>query len=193
MITMIDHISLAVKEENFKKAENFFTNVLGAVPCSGAEDPSIKFYWQINSLGSLSRLELIRPTGPGSFLDGFLSSREGGIHHITMETPDIEEARKRLDKFGVPYFGYRVVRETWKELFIHPKDAFGVLIQIAEMDPDEWIADELKFAGPKKWSVETEDKEEITLTMSHPGGGKAAFPLTRTQVKELIKDLEEVL
>jgi hypothetical protein len=53
---------------------------------AGAADEEMKYHWQIYSLGDMSRLELLHPTGPGSFLDGFLKEREGGVHHITLQT-----------------------------------------------------------------------------------------------------------
>lgn len=47
--------------------------------------------------------------------------------------------KKSLDDNGIPYFGYREMGNHWREIFIHPKHAFGVLFQIAEMVPDDWI------------------------------------------------------
>ena len=77
--------------------------------------------WQIFSLGDLSRLEIISPTGEGSFLDGFLKDKEGGVHHITLQTPDLREAMANLDKQGIPFFGYNEYPGgVWKGIFIHP-------------------------------------------------------------------------
>ena len=47
MISRIDHISIAVKD--FKKARDFFTNILGAIPGSHGDDDGMKFYWEIFS------------------------------------------------------------------------------------------------------------------------------------------------
>ncbi|MBW2196957.1 MAG: hypothetical protein JRF58_03670 [Deltaproteobacteria bacterium] len=46
---------------------------------------------------------------------------------------------QKLEDHNIPYFGYNEYADFWKEIFIHPKDAFGVLIQIAEFDPDDWL------------------------------------------------------
>ena len=75
MISRIDHVSIAVKDQ--EKAEHFFRDILGAIAGAGAGDPATKFFWQIFSLGDLSRLEIISPTGEGSFLDGFLAEQGG--------------------------------------------------------------------------------------------------------------------
>jgi methylmalonyl-CoA/ethylmalonyl-CoA epimerase len=59
------------------------------------------------------------------------------VHHITLQTPDIQQAKAFLEKNGIPYFGDNEYPTSyWKEIFIHPRHAFGVLIQIAEFHPE---------------------------------------------------------
>ena len=190
MISRIDHIAIAVKD--YEKALNFFRNILGAVPGATAKDDSMKYLWQIFSLGDFSRLELLKPVGKGSFLDNFFKDKkEGGFHHITLETPDIHKARKTLEDNDIPYFGFKEYGEFWKELFIHPRDAFGVLIQIAEFNPDDWLDESVKFPRGKKWSVKKGEKG-CTLTFAHPGGGKVKLGLTHGEINDLISDLVEM-
>ena len=191
MILRIDHVSIAVR--NYEKADQFFRTLLGGIPGAAAEDPVTKYFWQIYSLGDLSRLELIKPTGPGSFLDNFLSDREGGVHHITMQTPDIQQAKAILEKSGIPYFGYNEYPSSyWKELFIHPRHAFGVLIQIAEFRPEEWLADTVNIGGNKRWRI-NKTADGIDLHLSHPGGGQTRINLTKEEAKKIIADLEDGL
>ncbi len=189
MISRIDHISLAVKD--FEKARSFLVNLLGAVPGAGATDEKMKFTWEVFSLGDLSRIELVTPTGEGSFLDGFLKKREGGFHHITLEVPDLDKARARLKKENIPFFEGNDYGDAWKEIFIHPKDAFGMLVQLAEFRPNEWIPDSLKHDPGKKWEVSGE-QEGCTLTFPHPGGGKFQVRLEKEELGKLISDLEEL-
>lgn len=188
-ISRIDHVSIAVRD--YEKAEKFFRTVLGAIPGASAVDPKAKYLWQIFSLGDLTRLELLKATGQGSFLDGFLSERQGGVHHITLQTPDIAEARKYLEENGIPYFGYHEYQESyWKEIFIHPRDAFGVLIQIAEFNADDWLNDSVRFSEKgKRWQIE-KDASGIRLNFSHPGGGHVTMQLTREEADQLIEDLK---
>jgi len=188
MISRIDHVSLAVK--NPEKAMSFFQNILGAVPGASATDPRMKYRWQILSLGDLSRIEILNPTGVGSFLDGFLKNKNGGVHHITLQTPDIQDAIKQLDKHGIPYFGYNEYKDAyWKEIFIHPKHAFGVLIQISEFEADDWLAQSQKFPEGQKWSLEKSNDGGV-LSISHPGGGKAKLELSKAEIRQLIRELE---
>ena len=190
MILRIDHVSLAVRD--YEKAFSFFTTLFGAVSGPRADDPSMKYLWHITSLGDLSRFELIAPTGAGSFLDGFLEDREGGVHHVTLQTPDIRKAKMTLEKKGVPFFGYREYGPLWKELFIHPKDAFGVLVQIAEFEPDDWLAPEVRMPPGRKWIV-SKSGAGVTLAMKHPGGGKVEIELSRDEAAGLMDDLGRAL
>lgn len=190
MIQRIDHVALAVRDH--EKALQFFTGLLGAVPGSSAEDGTMRYSWKIMSIGDLSRFELVAPTGKGSFLDGFLKNREGGIHHVTMQTPDIYRARAILEEKGIPYFGFNDMGPVWKELFIHPRDAFGVLIQIAEFTADDWLAPQMKMPEGRRWVVEKKDAG-ARLTLPHPGGGKVEIELDRSEIERLANDLREAL
>lgn len=188
MISRIDHISMAVKD--FGRAKAFFETVLGAAPGAGAKDDHLKYFWQIFTLGDLTRLELMEATGEGSFLDNFLAlKKDGGVHHITLETPDIFETIKHLETHGIPYFGFSELGDAWKELFIHPKDAFGVLIQIAQMsDPDDYLGESARHGRGKRWGVE-KSGSEFVLTFSHPGGGKVRLEMSRDEIASLMDEL----
>ncbi|HDP79211.1 MAG TPA: hypothetical protein ENN21_00040 [Spirochaetes bacterium] len=191
MILRIDHVSLAVRD--YEKASTFFQKLLGAVPGVGAGDEKLGFYWKIFSLGDLSRLEIIAPTAEKSFLEGFLKERDGGVHHITLQCRDIAEARAHLERHGIPYFGYNEYPGgIWKELFIHPRDAFGVLVQLAEFRPDEWLSSEVRFSGETRWEIKN-GRDGITAAFSHPGGGKMEMRLTGEEARRLIDDLRAAL
>ena len=190
MILRIDHVSLAVK--NYERAVEFYTKILGATPQTHGRDTNLQYYWEIFELGDLSRLEIIRPTGKESFLKNFFKKKEGGIHHLTLQTPDIEMTRKFLENNEIPYFRYRNYGNTWNELFIHPKDAFGVLLQIAEFRPDDWLDSSSKMPEGEKWIV-SRSNEKYNLTFTHPGGGKVKINLDREEIRKLIHDLKNVV
>lgn len=188
MISRIDHVSIAVRDQG--KAERFFRDVLGAVAGVGMEDPRTRFFWQLFSLGDLSRLEIISPTGEGSFLEGFLKDKEGGVHHITLQTPDLRKAMAHLEAQGIPCFGYNEYPGgVWNEVFIHPRHAFGVLIQIAEFKAADWLPEEVKLPADVPWRVE-KTYAGATLTLAHPGGGKVSLALARAEAKTLAEALE---
>ncbi len=190
MIERIDHVSLAVRD--FNAASTFFRDILGAVPGASASDDRLKYFWQVHSLGDLSRFELIAPTGQGSFLDGFLKDREGGVHHITLQTQDISRARRMLEDHGIGYFGYMEYGDLWKELFIHPRDAFGVLVQIAEFNADDWLDPSVRMPGTAKVALE-KTQGGVRLVIRHPGGGTAAVLLDADEALSLAEDLKKAL
>jgi len=190
MILRIDHIAIAVKD--YERAFTFFTRLFGAIPGTYAREAPMQYLWQNLALGDLSRLELLTPTGKPSFLDNFLKDRPGGVHHITLQTSDLYETKRRLEESGIPFFGFNDYGPVWKELFIHPRDAFGVLIQIAEFEADDWIAPSVRMDSDTRWAVK-KNSGGCTLVFAHPGGGKVSFDLDRKEVNSLIQDLQEAL
>ena len=84
MISRIDHVSIAVRD--YERASTFFMQVLGAVKGSWADDPGMQYLWQIFSLGDLSRIELLTPTGEQSFLNNFLRARRRRPPHQPADT-----------------------------------------------------------------------------------------------------------
>jgi methylmalonyl-CoA/ethylmalonyl-CoA epimerase len=189
MISRIDHISIVVKD--YPKALYFFKDILGAVLGAGDQNNDLKYRWQIFSLGDLSRLELITPLEEKTFLTKFLNkNKDGGLHHISLQTPDIQHVIQTLEDHRIPYFGYNEYGDFWKEIFIHPKDAFGVLVQIAEFSPDDWLDKSLVFQKGQKWEV-IKNNDGCTLNLAHPGGGKVKLTLNRSEINNLVNDLEK--
>ncbi len=189
MVLRMDHVSIAVHD--YAKADAFFTKLLGLVQGGGGKDESSEYKFQIYSAGDLSRFELIAPTGDESFLENFLKGKDGGVHHITFQTPDINAARKHLEKENIPYFGFNDKCENWKELFIHPSDAFGVLIQFSEFNPAEWISKSELVPGNKSWDIR-KIGARARISIAHPGGGKVNTEYTAAELDEFIEDLLKI-
>ncbi len=190
MITRIDHVSIAVKD--YERARAFFEKAFGARSVASMEDSVLHYFWDIFTMGDMSRLELITPTGEQSFLKNFLKERDGGAHHITMETPDIHEFKKHLEEKGIPYFGFTEYPELWSELFIHPRDAFGVLIQIFQAGPEYHTVEPVKRAQGKRWKIKP-DGDGYELSLHHPGGTELKLSMSREEIRDMAKDLEDAL
>ncbi len=189
MILRIDHVSLAVND--FEKAKGFFSEIFGAVPGSNGSDDDKKFFWEIFSVGDLSRLEIIAPTGKGSFIDKFLEGRNGGVHHITFQVDDIEKTRELLQTRNIPFFEGKDYGGVWKEIFVHPRDAFGVLIQFAEFNADDWLSKDVKFSGNRKFVVE-KTADGCRIGFRHPGGGKVNLNLNSDEMEELVSSIRNI-
>ena len=190
MISRIDHVSIAVRD--YERARTLFEKVLGAVSGASADDSNLEYFWHIFSLGDMSRLELIAPSGDQSFLKNFLKDREGGVHHINLETPDIREAKRILEENNIPYFGYMEGPEVWSELYIHPRDAFGVLIQICQLGPEYHKIEPVKRAEGKRCKV-APCEDGCELVLHHPGGVELKLRLSQEEAEELTKDLQNAL
>ena len=65
----------------------------------------------------------------------FLAARGPGVHHVTFKVPDIVAAAERVRSFGYDVVGFNDDFPYWKELFVHPKQALGIVIQLAEEHP----------------------------------------------------------
>jgi len=190
MISRIDHVAIAVRD--YKSARAFFEGMLGAVSGASAEDSNLQYFWHMFTLGDMSRLELVTPSGEGSFLEKFLREKDGGVHHITLETPDIQKTRKHLEDNNIPYFGFSEIPEVWSELYIHPRDAFGVLIQIAELGPNIHLIEPVKRPQGKRWKIKS-GENRCELSLHHPGGVELALSLDNEEARELARDLEKAL
>lgn len=190
MISRIDHVAIAVRD--YPRALEFFTKIMDPVAGAAATEEEQGFFWQVLTVGDLSRLELLAPSGEKSFLDSFLADKEGGVHHITLQTADIAACRRRLDDLGINYFGYNVEKQDWKELFIHPREAFGVLLQIAEFPAGKDLPKEKRMDGARRWLVQ-KTKEGGRLTMAHPGGGLVEIDLDRQEIEAMSAELRSLV
>tara|TARA_Y100000588_G_scaffold323396_1_gene355953 strand:+ start:351 stop:1178 length:828 start_codon:yes stop_codon:yes gene_type:complete len=74
--------------------------------------------------------ELLEPDGPDSFVQRFLDQRGPGLHHLTVQVPDIKEAVSELERLGITPFGGISEDTMWWMAYIHPRDSGGVLWQL---------------------------------------------------------------
>ena len=100
----------------------------------GATEPALGFSWAQFQFPGGGVIELLEPSGPESFLNGFLEERGEGLHHITLRVRDIEKRAGELAQLGYRPFRPKFHDPVWKELFLHPKETHGVLIQLAESE-----------------------------------------------------------
>ena len=81
-----------------------------------------------------TKIELMAPTPGSTFFDAFFAATQGrgGVHHLTFEVPDIDEAHAVLRAHGVSTFGL-AYDDFWSEVFVHPRANGGVLVQLAQI------------------------------------------------------------
>jgi methylmalonyl-CoA/ethylmalonyl-CoA epimerase len=84
-----------------------------------------------------SEIELVRPTTDDSGLARYLEKRGPGMHHICLEVDDIEGMLRQLKGAGIELINEqpRIGSDRRKYAFVHPKSAFGVMIELYQL-PD---------------------------------------------------------
>lgn len=132
LIERFDHISLGVKRV---EAALPLVDLLGARFINGADHVRNDFRWVQFQLNDGSRLELIAPLSPESFLQRFLDKRGEGLHHVTYKVTDVEAAAARATALGYRTSGLHL-NPAWSEVFLHPAQAHGVVIQLAAWPDD---------------------------------------------------------
>ena len=77
------------------------------------------------------RIELMEPTNENSPIKKFLEKRGEGLHHIALETNNIEKEVRRMEGCGIQFLGkIRPGSAGTKVTFIHPKSLHGVLAEL---------------------------------------------------------------
>jgi methylmalonyl-CoA/ethylmalonyl-CoA epimerase len=124
----LDHIAIAT--HRLTDAPPLLVGVLGGVPYFGQDAEVFRFgQWEFDGDG---RIEVLEPRGADGFLHRFLATRGPGVHHVTFKVPSLRETCDRAESLGYGIVGYRDANPYWKEAFLHPKDALGIVVQLAQ-------------------------------------------------------------
>jgi methylmalonyl-CoA/ethylmalonyl-CoA epimerase len=132
----LDHVAIAAPDH--RPVLQALTGELGALVLSGGTPPKSGFRAMQVRLGRGEdgmTVEVLEPHRPeeNDFLQRFIAATGGGVHHITFKTDDVVAERERLQGLGIEPVGVNF-SGGWKEMFIHPKDGHGTVIQIAQSD-----------------------------------------------------------
>jgi methylmalonyl-CoA/ethylmalonyl-CoA epimerase len=148
MTTILDH--LAIGTSALADGWALFGGVLGGTWAYGDDSPG--FWWGQLNFAAGPKIELLTPTGgpDAAFLDRFLAARGAGPHHFNFMVTDIEDTLARIKAFGIEPVGVNLADPAWKEAFLHPRDAHGIVIQVAQGDgtPTSPPPRELAEPGP---------------------------------------------
>jgi methylmalonyl-CoA/ethylmalonyl-CoA epimerase len=125
---LFDHIAIAVPR--LAEAGAVLGGELGGRSTFGDTTEAYRFWhWRYPGGGDLEALE---PVGADGFLHRFLAQRGPGIHHVTFTVPSLVDACDRARSHGYSIVGYDDSDPRWKEAFLHPKQAHGIVVQFAE-------------------------------------------------------------
>ena len=125
----LDHIGIAV--HSIDTARVFFEEALGAKLRTIGEDRTGEFRVGIFDLHDFC-IELIEPIKEDGFLAKYLEKRGEGMHHITLQTPDLKRKVLTLEERGIRVVDKHLDDPSFLDAFISPKSAHGVLFQLGQ-------------------------------------------------------------
>jgi methylmalonyl-CoA/ethylmalonyl-CoA epimerase len=124
----IDHIAIAVTD--VEESAKVYQEALGvdSVEFETVESEGVKI--AIIHLEN-GRIELMQPTNDVSPIKKFLDKKGPGLHHMALETDNIEGEVSRMEGCGIQFLGkIRPGSAGTKVIFIHPKSLHGVLTEL---------------------------------------------------------------
>ena len=133
----IDHIAIAVND--VEESAKVYQQALGVdnVEFETIETEGVKV--AIIHLEN-GRIELMQPTNDSSPIKKFLDKKGQGLHHLALETDNIEGEVERMEGCGIQFLGkIRPGSAGTKVTFIHPKSLYGVLTELCS-HPKEQIS-----------------------------------------------------
>jgi len=128
----IHHIAIAVRD--LDAALSFYQQALGLEVAERREVPQEGVEIAFLPVGE-GEIELLQPLDPEGGVARFLDKRGEGLHHICLAVPDLDAALKRLQAAGAQVIGEgpRVGTHGRRYLFVHPRSAHGVLLELYEV------------------------------------------------------------
>ena len=132
MFKQINHISIVV--EDLQSALGFWRDALGLPLQKTEENPGEAVDIAFLPVGN-SEIELLQPTDADSGIGKYLAKKGQGMHHVCIEVDDIDAVIARLLDHGVEMINDtpRTRPEGTRYAFVHPKSAFGVLVELYEL------------------------------------------------------------
>jgi hypothetical protein len=134
---VLDHVAHAVPD--WRDAWPRYAVELGAVWNSGGPGPG--FAPGQLRFANRARIEVLMPhdTQVNDFLARFLQRTGPGPHHLTFKVHDLDRALDAARRAGFEPIGIDRSQSDWMEAFIHPKQATGIVVQLAQAS-EEWTS-----------------------------------------------------
>lgn len=128
----LDHVGIAV--HSIDRARTFYEGVLGAVFRFARTDRNGTFRFAVFDLSGFT-IELIEPIAADGFVAQYLEKRGEGVHHITLQTPNLTEKVAYLESHGVRVVDKHLDDSKFRDAFISPRSSCGVLFQLSDTRP----------------------------------------------------------
>jgi methylmalonyl-CoA/ethylmalonyl-CoA epimerase len=160
MVKNIHHVGIVVR--NLGKAYGFWRDALGLPLVREAEIPDQGVRAALLAAGD-SEVELLEPTRDDTGVARFLAKRGEGLHHLCLETPNVDADLGALRAQGLP-----LIDETprlglaGRIAFLNPGACHGVLVELATPPSGDPHADSpVRF---KRLVIGCRDPQDTTKT-----------------------------
>jgi len=126
----LDHVAVAV--EQWSDAWPRYAVELGGTWSSGGLN--VGFGPAQLRYANGGRVEILQPFRPqdNPFLHRFLDRHGPGPHHLTFKVPDLAAALDVAGDAGFTPVGVDLSSPDWMEAFLHPRQATGIVVQLAQ-------------------------------------------------------------
>jgi len=128
----LNHVAIATKNLNQTKA---FYESLGLKFSKNEEVvESQKVKTAFASIDEFAHLELLESTSEEGPISRFIEKKGEGLHHLCFEVKSLEDKVEELKLKGLKFLTDKpfIGANNCKVIFIHPKSAFGVLVELSE-------------------------------------------------------------
>jgi methylmalonyl-CoA/ethylmalonyl-CoA epimerase len=139
-VTRLDHVAIGMAR--IADATDVLVGRLGGRADSGGRGAGFRWAcWRYEGGGLI---EVIEPAGVDGFVHRFLAARGPGIHHVTFKVSSLAEAAARAEAQGYRLVGRDESDPDWRVAYLHPKEALGIVVQLAQPGGR---------SGPRPWKV----------------------------------------
>ena len=172
----LDHVAVATDDQ--APAWERYAGDLGGRFDGGGYTPGFYSGQVIYENGM--KVEVLEPyqVEQNDFLRRFLDRNGPGPHHLTFKVPDIHQALGAAEAAGYRPVNVDLSNPYWQEAFLHPKDAPGVVVQLAHSAYESAESGE----GDDGWGMEP--------PMPMPES-RVATPATLVHVAHAVASLDE--
>jgi methylmalonyl-CoA/ethylmalonyl-CoA epimerase len=113
-----------------------YAGQLGGTPLYGGPNVRVGYRGVVLEFAGGGKVELLEPLPGSTFFDSFFARQPlGGLHHLTFRVADLVDAVERARAAEFEIVGVNADDPSWREAFVHPRAAHGVLVQFVQSPP----------------------------------------------------------
>jgi len=121
-------IRIGPGEADLKKALHFYRDVLGLQVDEGRpEIRGVPGYWVY--VGDTAQIHLMGAAGLSPAAKG--QGMDPTITHVALAVPDVQEAKKELDRLGAKYWTIQGLVGEYEQIFLY--DPFGNMVELHQI------------------------------------------------------------